>query len=809
MAITLFGAGAVSHALSLWDGEVWLWNGKDGEVARVNGDAHKVDTRRSIKDARGHDLQIIQTDGHLLLRDKTTGTVTSLDLANLGVSGAVATTTGDETKVALYGNTAVLIDNAKGIVRELDAATLRTRGDALRLPPGVVGGDFDEDGTLWFAAPSEGTAIAVKLGAGGKGLKVKHTVSLAKGGHFLQMTVLDKGAAVMDADANALTVLDGDGSQKHTVTVKAGDKPAMPDRTRGSVIAITDVSGRKVFLVDGDHVSSLKVANSSGRLEPAVVYQGRVYVADTKRGNVFVLDKDGKLLNRLVVGAGAVTFETREGHLMINADASNKAWVVAEDQSISEVDKAPGDVIHGEPTPSNSKSSAPVSSESNNNPNQPPGSQSSDQPNPSQSNSPGQPSLPGSGSSDPGGSQPSGPGPTVGPSSGPIGEPSHSDGPPAPPPTKPPAPRAPDAPTNVVATAGSESAVVSWNPAPDNGSAITKYLVDGGGKELSTNGDGHSLTVTGLTNGQSYQFSVKAVNSVGTGPATQSNSVIPKPTVPDPPTNVAASINGDGSVAVKWQAPNTYGSQLGSYRVTAQPGGQVTNAGTATQVTIPASSLQAGTSYTFTVTAVMTDNTTSKESAPSNAVTPYGKPSAPSSVTAKAGDAGQVVASWGAANANGKDITEYVVKTSTGAKYNAKPSERSHTFTGLNGGDKVTVSVYATNAAGSGPAASSNSVTVPEPPTTGKIDCDTSYCQHGIGAYTKPDQHSTNTATLPDGTKLTATCKASGEEIYAYVYNREKRSKWWIKRSQGDYVPWAWVTLDGGDQAALDRLKTC
>jgi hypothetical protein len=91
-------------------------------------------------------------------------------------------------------------------------------------------------------------------------------------------------------------------------------------------------------------------------------------------------------------------------------------------------------------------------------------------------------------------------------------------------------PGVPGAPTAVHATAGNAQATVSWSaPASNGGSPITGYTVTSspGGKTCTTTG---ALTceVSGLTNGTSYTFTVKATNSIGPGTTSAaSNSVTP------------------------------------------------------------------------------------------------------------------------------------------------------------------------------------------------------------------------------------------------------------------------------------------
>jgi len=180
--------------------------------------------------------------------------------------------------------------------------------------------------------------------------------------------------------------------------------------------------------------------------------------------------------------------------------------------------------------------------------------------------------------------------------------------------------KVPGMPTGVSATAGNAQATVNFTaPASDGGSPITSYTVTSNPEGKTASGTSSPITVTGLTNGTPYTFSVKATNAIGTGRASSpSNSVTPA-TVPGAPT-IGTATAGNAQATVTFTPPaSNGGSPITSYTVTSSPGG-ITKTGAASPITV--TGLTNGTAYTFTVKATNMIGT-GPASSPSNSVTPH------------------------------------------------------------------------------------------------------------------------------------------------------------------------------------------
>lgn len=171
------------------------------------------------------------------------------------------------------------------------------------------------------------------------------------------------------------------------------------------------------------------------------------------------------------------------------------------------------------------------------------------------------------------------------------------------PPTPAPPLSPPGAPRGVSAVPGNASALVSWSPPSDTGTLpIYGYVVRAEPGDHTCSTASASCTVTGLTNGKPYTFTVTASNIESSGPASAPSAPVTPRTVPGPPTTVTA-VAGIEQAAVTWTAPaEDGGSPVTGYRVTMSPAVTGCMTDGATQCTL--TGLTSGQDYAITVVAI-------------------------------------------------------------------------------------------------------------------------------------------------------------------------------------------------------------
>ncbi|MCX6720204.1 MAG: fibronectin type III domain-containing protein [Candidatus Staskawiczbacteria bacterium] len=276
-----------------------------------------------------------------------------------------------------------------------------------------------------------------------------------------------------------------------------------------------------------------------------------------------------------------------------------------------------------------------------------------------------------------------------------------------------------------VARGGSQTIAVSFSAPSDGGSAITGYTVYNSVDGSTWTGTTSPINATGLTNGTSYTFTVKATNGVGQGPASDASSSITPATVPGAPTITSAVRGGSQEIVLNWSVPSDGGSTITDYMIDFKLHSDSdwtnfphTPASTATTTTVTGVGLVNGSEYDFRVKAQngvdWGDYSTTASAIP--ATTP-GKPT----ITGVTRNGSQTISITFSASDGGSTITGYTVYNSVnGSTWTGTSSPIN--ATSLTNGTAYTFTVKATNDVGDGPTSTASDsiipATVPGAPTT-------------------------------------------------------------------------------------------
>ncbi|MEP7765719.1 fibronectin type III domain-containing protein [Sanguibacter sp. 25GB23B1] len=272
-----------------------------------------------------------------------------------------------------------------------------------------------------------------------------------------------------------------------------------------------------------------------------------------------------------------------------------------------------------------------------------------------------------------------------------------------------------------VGEVSNQTLVLSWDAPSANGAPITGYRLTRSPGGQTTQCATTTCTITGLTNGTEYTFTVAAQNAVGWSKESASSAKATPDAVPDAP-GAPVLVFGDRQITASWTAPANVGTPITQYTVEISP---MPTSGRSTQTTsgtsVAFTGLTNGTDYQVRVRAH--NRATPPEGGAwgpwSGSMRPAGVPGAPA-VTASRVDSGRINVAWTPPAANGDPIAGYTLTTSgDGAPgpVQLDGSTTSWAFDTAQNGVSYTFTVTARNKAGVGSGGVSEPTSTYAPPS--------------------------------------------------------------------------------------------
>lgn len=561
------GSGVASKAVRSGYDMAWLPDSTRGQLVQIDPVVGRANVRLQVADP-GSTLSIQQGDGQLVVVDRKTGKVTSIDLGTLLVGGTRTERPGDGVKVMLAGSRLFVADLPRGTVRAVDPATQADVGRPWSAGGSLVDVGVDGNHDVW--ALDSGQHL-VRLHWTGATLAPISTRTVQGAGPGSVIVGHDRGVTLIGSRGAIVRV--GTGRDTRLDAPRVSGPLRGPQRSPDGLVPVSAPGTSSVVIV-GPTDAVVDDVSGYGCERPGAptAFDGKVYVPCSGAHKVLVLDASGGQVGSAIPtpGDGDPQLTVSGGRLVIDVPGSGRATVVdAAGRTRDFPTVAPGVGVQNPNAP----------------PPTPPQPPKIEPTKPRGDHGRGDSPRRGNGTRGDGGDRP-GQGGQGGPG---RGEPSNgpSDG----------ASGSPVAPAGATAQARSDGSVlVSWGAVSGAGATVVT-ATSTGGEVASVPAGATSATVTVLDPGTTTSFHVRNAKVDAT-----TNSVTTA-TTPGAVSGVSVTTQqvegGRATLAVTWQAAAANGARV-SYAVSAGGTATKTTGNLNATISVPCSN---GCSGTVTVTA--------------------------------------------------------------------------------------------------------------------------------------------------------------------------------------------------------------
>ena len=320
------------------------------------------------------------------------------------------------------------------------------------------------------------------------------------------------------------------------------------------------------------------------------------------------------------------------------------------------------------------------------------------------------------------------------------------------------------------------TAPLSWNASAQASSYNVLYQPSGGTWTLAQNVTSTNYTVTGLTNGTTYNFEVEGVNTYGTsGPSNvvTGTTIVASGSPPSAPTGLTVGTVTSTTANLSWNAVSGATNYTVLYSTNSGSSWTIDSTdGTASTTSYTVTGLSGNTTYSFAVTA----NNSYGSSTHSNVATGTLPPLAPTNLTASNITTSSIDLSWSAsAGASSYSLT---YQTGSGAWTAWPTTGTSTTVSSLTSAAVYNFQLTATGTSGVSSPATLNNIQI------GFIPGSTTYLTYSGGAVTWQNPTGTTGNILQASTNngSTWTTIKTFTNVTSFMeYDTTIPANWWLR----------------------------